>query len=278
MRTWVIGDVQGCHAELLDLLDVLSLAASDVLWFVGDLVNRGPDSLATLRLVKSMGSRAVTVLGNHDLHWLAIHFGGHSPKRMDTFDALAAASDVDELSQWLRMQPLAWRDARLGVTMVHAGIYPQWTSQDLIGYTAEVEAVLGGADYVNFLREMYGNEPALWSEQLTGMPRLRFITNSCTRMRLLDASDRLDFQHKEEVLTAPAGLFPWFDVYARRHASERVVFGHWAALEGVTGHAQLIATDTGCVWGRRLTAFCLETGEQRAVPSRGAALANVGLS
>ncbi len=268
MNTWAIGDVQGCHDELVALLDDLALGAGDRLWFVGDLVNRGPASLATLRLVKSLGKRAVVVLGNHDLHWLAIYFGGHKAKRADTFDELANAPDVEALSHWLRVQPLVYRDEDIGFTLVHAGIYPRWSSLELSRYATEVELVLEGNDYVQFLRELYGNEPERWEESLTGMSRLRFITNCCTRMRFLDSTDGLDFLHKEELVEAPAHLSPWFDIYARRHPDERVVFGHWASIQGVTGHPNLLATDTGCVWGRTLTAVHLGTGERRTVLSR----------
>ena len=268
MNTWAIGDVQGCHLELVGLLESLALTAEDRLWFVGDLVNRGPESLATLRLVKSLGKQAVVVLGNHDLHWLAIYFGGHKAKRVDTFDELANAPDVETLSHWLRMQPLAHRDDDVGFTLVHAGIHPQWASQALIRHAAEVHSVLGGEGYVNFLHELYGNEPDRWDDTLTGMARLRFITNCCTRMRFLDVADALDFLHKEELVEAPAHLRPWFDVYAERHPAEKVVFGHWASIQGVTGHPGILATDTGCVWGRELTAINLGTGERRAVASR----------
>lgn len=252
----------------MELLGSLALTTEDRLWFVGDLVNRGPESLATLRFVKSLGERAVVVLGNHDLHWLAIHFGGHKAKRADTFDELANAPDVSELSHWLRMQPLVHRDESVGYTLVHAGIYPRWTSHQLVRYAAEVQAVLGGPGYVEFLRQLYGNEPDRWEETLSGMSRLRFITNCCTRMRFLDSADTLDFLHKEELVEAPAHLKPWFDIYAERHPRERVVFGHWASIQGRTGHQQLLATDTGCVWGRELTAIHLGTGERRAVVSR----------
>lgn len=268
MNTWAVGDVQGCHLELAELLEGLALTAADRLWFVGDLVNRGPESLATLRLVKSLGKQAVVVLGNHDLHWLAIYFGGHQAKRADTFAELANAPDVEALSHWLRIQPLAFRDDAVGFTLVHAGIYPRWTSQELLRYAAEVQSVLRGPGFVDYLRGLYGNEPDCWEESLTGMPRLRFITNCCTRMRFLDADDALDFLHKEELLEAPAHLRPWFDVYAERHPSERVVFGHWASIQGITNQPSLLAADTGCVWGRELTAINLRTGERRSVPSR----------
>ena len=268
MTTWAIGDVQGCHDELCALLEAIGFAGGDRLCFVGDLVNRGPGSLEVLRLIRSFGDQAVVVLGNHDLHWLAIHFGGHTARRGDTFEALAAAADVDELSHWLRRQRLAWHDPQLGHTLVHAGIYPRWSAARLQALAAEVEACLRSADYPGFFQAMYGNDPPAWSDDLAGMQRLRFITNACTRMRLLNAADELDFLHKEELTTAPPHLRPWFDVYAERFPQERVVFGHWASLDGVTGRPNLQGIDTGCVWGRSLTAVNLETGERRSVPAR----------
>lgn len=269
MTTWAIGDVQGCHAELCTLLETVRFSGGDQLWFVGDLVNRGPGSLETLRLIRSLGEQAVTVLGNHDLHWLAIHFGGHKAKRGDTFDSLAAAPDVDELSHWLRHLPLAHFDAGLQIVLVHAGIYPRWTSKRLLQLTAEVEAVIRSDRHVDFFRDMYGNEPAVWSDSLMDMNRLRFITNACTRMRLVDADDVLDFLYKEELSAAPPGLRPWFEVFTQRFPGERVVFGHWASLDGKTGIDNIQGIDTGCVWGRSLTALNLATFERVSVSARG---------
>lgn len=267
MNTWAIGDVQGCYEELCVLLEKIGFSGSDRLWFVGDLINRGPGSLEVLRLVKSLGDQAIVVLGNHDLHWLAIHFGGHRAKRGDTFEALAESPDVDELSHWLRHQRLAYNDPQLRLTMVHAGVYPRWSGARLAQLAAEVETCIRSKDYVDFFRDMYGNEPAIWADDLTGMKRLRFITNACTRMRLLDAADALDFAHKEELAAAPAHLRPWFDVYTERFPGERVVFGHWASLDGVTGKPDLLGIDTGCVWGRSLTAMHLESLERIEVPA-----------
>ena len=265
MATYVIGDVQGCFSELEALIEALSPKRSDRLWFVGDLVNRGPESLETLRFIRDLGERAVSVLGNHDLHFLAIFFGGHSPKRSDTFDELLAAPDSEELAHWLRMLPLVHRDKSLDVTMVHAGIPPFWTPSRACRLSREVEAVLQGDGYVRFLERLYGNEPNLWDDKLEGLDRVRLITNYCTRMRLIDAAGALDFAHKEGVADLPAHLMPWYEAFAKAQPGERVVFGHWAAIEGWTGIDHVHAVDTGCVWGRTLTALCLETGERTSV-------------
>ncbi len=267
MATYVIGDVQGCFRELAVLLDHLQPGTDDRLWFVGDLVNRGPGSLETLRLVKSLGSQAVSVLGNHDLHFLAIYFGGHSAKRGDTFDALLAAADADELAHWLRTLPLVHLDEALGVTMVHAGIPPFWTPKRAVELAAEVQAVLSGEGYLHFLQNLYGNQPDLWRDDLEGIDRIRLITNYFTRMRLIDGSGALDFQHKEGLENAPAHLTPWYEVFAAVQPKARIVFGHWAAIEGETGYDNIQATDTGCVWGRTLTALCIETGARVVVPA-----------
>jgi bis(5'-nucleosyl)-tetraphosphatase (symmetrical) len=259
MAVWAIGDVQGCYDELCRLLEKVRFSGADQIWFVGDLINRGPSSLEVLRLVKSLANGAVSVLGNHDLHWLAIHYGGHKARRGDTFDALAAASDVDELSDWLRRLPLVHHDPSLRLTMVHAGVYPRWSVTRLRMLAEEVNAVLRSEEAPDFFKQLYGNDPSVWTDELDGMKRLRFITNTCTRMRLLDQQDELDFEHKEDLAVAPAHLRPWFEVYAERFPGERVVFGHWASLDGVTGRKDLIGLDTGCVWGRTLTAMNLES-------------------
>ncbi len=268
MSTWAIGDVQGCYDELCELLEEIHFGSSDQVWFVGDLINRGPKSLEVLRLVKSLGIQAVSVLGNHDLHWLAIHFGGYRAKCGDTFEALAAAPDVVELSHWLRHLPLVHQDSRLRLTMVHAGVYPRWSCERLFGLAGEVEACMRSEAHLVFFQNMYGNQPGNWSESLGGMERLRFITNACTRMRLLSDAGELDFEHKEELAVAPPHLRPWFEVYAKAFPYERVVFGHWASLDGVTGQPNLHGLDTGCVWGRTLTAMNLETLQRVSVQAR----------
>jgi bis(5'-nucleosyl)-tetraphosphatase (symmetrical) len=266
MATYAIGDLQGCAREFEALLRQVGFSKKDELWLLGDLVNRGPDSLAVLRRVRDMGDRCEVILGNHDLHLLAIVFGGHKPSSSDTFDELLDAPDLDELAHWLRAQKMVHRDAERKFTMVHAGIPPQWSLGQAQALAHEVESVIGGdgpADgigYVEFFESMYGNKPAHWSSDLTGIDRLKSITNYLTRMRLLDDKGSLDFSHKGALRDAPPELTPWYDLAAPLLGDETLLFGHWAALDGVTGHDNVRALDTGCVWGRKLTALCLESG------------------
>ena len=263
MATYAIGDIQGCDRELEALLDQLNFSSDDELWLAGDLINRGPDSYKVLRRLYAMADQCRIVLGNHDLHFLAILFGGHSPGRSDTLDELLQADDVYELGHWLRQQQLIHISTEKQHILVHAGIPPSWSNEQAMAYAAEVEAVMqgkGDIPYTEFFRQMYGNEPAAWHDALQGMSRLRAITNYLTRMRLLDAKGVMDFAHKGALLGKPEGLQPWYQTAVVRQP-ERILFGHWAALEGQTGQDQAIALDTGCVWGRSLTAYCLETGE-----------------
>jgi len=261
MATYAIGDVQGCYGELCELLELIGFdPARDRLWFSGDLINRGRNNLEVVRLVMSLESAAVTILGNHDLHFLAICLGGHSPNRADTFHDVLDAPDVDAIAQWYRQAPLLVEDTQLGYVMVHAGIPHIWTLAQARARAGEVEQVLRSDAHRRFLAGLYGNKPDCWREDLTGIDRLRLITNFFTRMRLLDADCTLDFSHKGALADAPQNLVPWFDLRARSPLGVKLLFGHWAALEGVTGHADMIALDTGCVWGRCLTAMCLETG------------------
>ena len=254
MSTYVIGDVQGCFAQLEALLvKVRYRRGKDRLWFVGDLINRGPDSLATLRFVRKLGDRAVSVLGNHDLHFLAIVFGGHPTRSSDTLDELLGAKDCLKLAHWLRQLPLLHR-AR-GVVMTHAGVPHIWSLKQATKRARELEAVLRGDRYRHFFEAMYGNEPAAWSKSLEGMARQRVIVNYFTRMRFVNAAGELEFMHKGPSDQAPQGFRPWFEF---PHRIERpIVFGHWASLEGVR-RKRAIGVDTGCVWGRTLTALRLE--------------------
>ncbi|MBX3705046.1 MAG: symmetrical bis(5'-nucleosyl)-tetraphosphatase [Pseudomonadales bacterium] len=269
MATWAIGDIQGCYDEFAELLDVVRFEpAHDRLWLVGDLVNRGPRSLDVLRRVRALGPAALTVLGNHDLHLLAIHFGGHKANRGDTFGDVLAAPDRDELCDWLRRQPLLVSDDALGHVMTHAGIPHIWTRREAQAHAREVEAVLGGTDHVDYFRALYGNRPSRWDDGLAGMDRWRLITNYFTRMRLVDVDGGLDFAYKGPVVHAPEGWLPWYELRARRPLRETLLFGHWASLEGHTGRAGIVALDTGCVWGRTLTAYRLEDGTVHRVVSR----------
>ena len=254
MSTYVIGDVQGCFAQLEALLgNVRYRRGKDRLWFVGDLINRGPDSLATLRFVRKLGERAVTVLGNHDLHFLAIVFGDHPTRSSDTLDELLGAPDCLKLAHWLRGLPLLHKGR--GVVMTHAGIPHIWSLKQARKRASEVEAVLGGDRYRKFFRAMYGNEPAAWSKSLEGIARQRVIVNYFTRMRFVNAAGELELMHKGPSQDAPRGFRPWFEFPP--HIRRPIVFGHWASLHGVH-RKRAIGVDTGCVWGRSLTALRLE--------------------
>ena len=270
MATYVIGDLQGCLDEFEALLEKVDFGASDRLWLVGDLINRGPDSLGTLRKVRALAGNTRVVLGNHDLHFLAIYFGGHKPSSTDTFDALLQAADIDEMAHWLRQQPLAHYDPQHDVLMTHAGIPPGWTVKQTLALAAEVEAVLISDSYNDLLANLYGNE-GCWDAGMDGLPRLRCITNHLTRMRLLDERRCLNFSHKGQLADAPDNLRPWFAVPrqdSKRWRATRFVFGHWAALDGHTGVARMLALDTGAVWGRDLTAYRLEDGRLFSVAAQ----------
>jgi bis(5'-nucleosyl)-tetraphosphatase (symmetrical) len=258
-----IGDVQGCAACLRELLG--RLPADEPLWFAGDLVNRGPSSLETLRIVRALGQRATCVLGNHDLHLLAVHAGIRPAHESDTLDDILTAPDRAELIDWIRTRPLAV--AGDGHLMVHAGVFPQWGVDDVLEHAAEVQRVLGGPDWIDFLREMYGNTPARWDDALTGADRLRSIVNALTRMRLLTPDGSQDFRHKGPPDKAPEGYRPWFDWPGRRTADVTMVVGHWSAL-GFVDRPDLLALDTGCVWGGELTAVRLRDRDRTQVACR----------
>jgi bis(5'-nucleosyl)-tetraphosphatase (symmetrical) len=227
----------------------------DVLWFVGDLVNRGPQSLETLRFVKGLGPRAVTLLGNHDLNLLAVAEGVRKPHRGDTNDGILSAPDREELLSWLRHRSMM--HAGDGYAMVHAGLPPQWSVEQALGLAREVETALRASDYPEFLKRMYGNEPLRWRDDLSGYDRLRFIVNALTRMRLVAADGALELDYKLGLATAPAGYLPWYDVPGRASRGTPIVFGHWAAL-GLVLREDAVCLDSGCVWGRALSALRLE--------------------
>ena len=269
MATYAIGDVQGCYDELCDLLDAVAFDPEfDRLWLLGDLVNRGPRSVDVLRAMRGLGGAVSCVLGNHDLHLLAIRYGGHRANRGDSFRDVLDAPDCDVLCDWLRRQPLLVSDAGLGYVMTHAGIPHIWNLDEATALAREVEAVLVGPDATTYFTELYGNRPDRWSDELEGMDRWRIITNYFTRMRLVDLTGRLDFASKGPVAAAPQGWQPWYELRARTPLEPKLLFGHWASLEGYTGQPDIIALDTGCVWGRTLTALCLETGVMTAVRAR----------
>lgn len=256
MATYAIGDVQGCLAALRRLLDAFGFdRARDRLWFVGDLVNRGPDSLATLRLVKGFGDAAVTVLGNHDFHLLAVAAGHAKKHRSDTLDAVLAAPDREELLDWLRQQPMLHVE---GVwAMVHAGLLPQWNVPKAQQLAREVETALRGAAWRDFLAQLYGDSPDSWSEDLRGADRLRVIVNAMARMRFCTAQGIIEFRTKGETADAPPGYFPWFDAPGRASRDRTIICGHWSTL-GLKLRPDLLALDSGCVWGGSLSAVRLE--------------------
>ncbi|WP_397473581.1 symmetrical bis(5'-nucleosyl)-tetraphosphatase [Pusillimonas sp.] len=256
---WMVGDLQGCCRSLDALLEHPEIAASEQprFWFAGDLINRGPDSLGTLRKVIAMGDSAVTVLGNHDLHLLGIAAGLRKPGKSDTYDEILAAPDAGELLDWLRHRPLAHYEHQH--LLVHAGVLPQWSVADTLALAAEVQKNLRAPDWVQRLQTMYGNEPSLWRNDLTDDERQRIVINALTRIRMCDAQGRMEFRHKLAPTRSDqiAGLLPWYDAPDRRTLGEAtVVFGHWSAL-GLLLRPDVICLDTGCVWGRQLTAVRL---------------------
>lgn len=266
MSTYVVGDIQGCMEELQQLLAHIHFdAAHDVLWVTGDLVNRGPASLAVLRFLKQLGSQHKIVLGNHDLHLIAAHYGYGRVHASDTFQDVLAASDRAELIDWLRHRPLLHHDKTSGFVMAHAGLAPAWTLHQAKMLAQEVEVVLQSAQPERLLQQMYGNLPDRWSESLAGVERWRCIINFLTRMRFCYADGRLDLGYKGEIAGKPADLIPWFDVPGRANASEKITFGHWAALNGQADAPNIFPLDTGCVWGNALSALCLETGERFSI-------------
>jgi len=265
VATYVVGDVQGCLDPLKCVLEAVAFdPARDVLWSVGDLVNRGPKCLKTLRFFYELRDSAVVVLGNHDLHLLAVAAGVRQPSRSDTLDAILEAPDREVLLNWLLYRPLIHH--QYGHTLVHAGIPPQWTLDQAIGYAREVEAVLRSPQCAQFLAAMYGNEPALWSDDLEGMTRLRVITNYLTRMRYCTKKGLLDLQSKGAKPTPGAPFVgdkkvsAWFSHPGRKTRDERILFGHWASLQGLTDTPNAIGLDTGCVWGGALSLYALESG------------------
>ena len=266
--TVAIGDVQGCFDCLRSLVakvdaDHGAPGRMPRLWLVGDLVNRGPKSLATLRWAIANEDRITVVLGNHDLHLLAAAAGIRPLHRSDTLDAILAAPDAAALIDWVRRRPLAHYEH--GHLMVHAGVLPQWSAQRTLELAAEVQEVLAGPRWIDFLRVMYGNEPARWSDSLAGADRLRVIVNALTRLRFCTPDGTMEFKAKQGPDTPPAGHLPWFDAPGRASADTTVVFGHWSAL-GLLMRPNLIALDTGCVWGGALTA--VDLGERSVTSVR----------
>ncbi len=259
MAQYAIGDIQGCYDPFRRLLDKISFdPEQDCLWLTGDLVNRGPRSRKTLRYVKSLGNAAITVLGNHDLHLLALANGINvRGSHFESLWKILGEEDCDDLIDWLRTRPLAHYCKELSTLMVHAGVPAQWSVKKTLARAQEIETVLRTDDYPDFLEDMYGDHPDQWSGKLTGNERLRFIVNALTRMRMVDADNRIDFSHSGPVDKADSRLIPWFKVEPAKWHGTRIVFGHWSAL-GLIVEDDLIAVDTGCVWGRQLTAVRLD--------------------
>ncbi len=260
MALYAIGDIQGCLVCLQRLLDTIKFDPSaDQIWLAGDLVNRGPNSLGVLRFVKSLGASAISVLGNHDLHLIANAYGKGRLRSRDTLQSVLDAPDSHELIEWLRFRPLF--HVKQSLVLVHAGIAPQWTIDDARKYALEVENVLQGNQINNFLDHMYGNEPAIWSQNLTGWERLRFIANVFTRIRYCTHDGALQMKAKHSPTKKTDQLIPWFKIKNRQSATATIVFGHWSTL-GLKLNQQIISLDTGCVWGGYLTAVRLDESRQ----------------
>ncbi|MBZ0092065.1 MAG: symmetrical bis(5'-nucleosyl)-tetraphosphatase [Sulfuricellaceae bacterium] len=268
MATYAIGDIQGCFATLRRLLDKLSFdPAHDRLWLVGDLVNRGPSSAATLRWAKNLGDAAISVLGNHDLHLLTVAEGYERLHRGDTLQDILDAPDREEMLLWLRKRPLM--HVENGYALLHAGLLPQWSVARARQLAGEVETALRSDDYRTFLAHMYGNHPDRWQDDLNGMERLRTITNALSRLRFCTPEGEMEFTHKGAPDQPPPGFLPWYDIPGRASADTTLIFGHWSAL-GFRMTANTIALDSGCLWGGTMTAIRLEDREvfQIACPKR----------
>lgn len=261
MTDYAIGDIQGCYDRLRSVLDKVAFSPSrDNLWVAGDLINRGPSSLETLRFLESLGSATTVVLGNHDLHLLAVALGGHQTRKKDTLHDILEAPDHDRLVDWLRQQRLCLYDATRDLFMAHAGLPHIWSVDQALALGREVETVIRGPEAREYFTHMYGNLPARWLDDLRGIDRWRAITNYFTRMRFIAEDGTLELASKESVDAAPDGYEPWFRF--PRTDGVKVIFGHWAALEGRTGSEQFIGLDTGCVWGGALTIMNLDSGEK----------------
>jgi bis(5'-nucleosyl)-tetraphosphatase (symmetrical) len=266
MSHYVVGDIQGCHDEFRQLLDLIGFTpAHDRLWLVGDLVNRGPDSLGVLRTVKAFGAAAVTVLGNHDFHLLTVASGHAKAHRRDTIAPILEARDRDELLHWLRRRPLVVVEG--DALLVHAGLLPAWTPEVAQALSREVEAMLASERADDFLRELYGDEPRAWRDHLAGFDRLRVVVNACTRLRFCTSDGVMEFEEKRGSRNAPDGYRPWFEHENRASARKTIYCGHWSTLE-LTLAPNVLMLDSGCLWGGTLTAVRLEDRRVYQVPSR----------
>ncbi len=265
MTTYAVGDIQGCLEELQRLLDKVAFdPGSDRIWFVGDLVNRGPSSLEVLRFIRSLGDAAISVLGNHDLHLLAIASGAAKLKRKDTLDDILNAPDREEILDWLRHRPLLHLDNQRKQLLVHAGLPPQWKVKQAAKLAREAEQVLQSSDHRDFFEHMYGNDPTIWNKHLGGWDRIRFIINALTRMRYCNAEGKLELTEKGPPGTQPATLVPWFQHGQRRSCDTEIIFGHWSTL-GLMKKTGLIGLDSGCLWGGELSIVDLDHPDRPVV-------------
>lgn len=265
MTTYAVGDVQGCYDSLMKLLGKVKFDPSkDTLWSLGDLVNRGPKNYKTLKYCMNLGDSFVGVLGNHDLHLLAVALGHKPDKNNDTFHDVLEAKDLDDVITWLRHRPLVHHDPHRNMVAVHAGIPPKWSIKKTLRLAGEVETVIRDKKLSkSYFREMYGNQPDIWSKSLRGTERWRVITNYLTRMRFCDHDGRLDLKSKAGISSAPEGHHPWFQIPNRKLNETKILFGHWAALLGEADAPHVHALDTGCVWGEKLTLVDVDNLEAR---------------
>lgn len=269
MSTYAIGDIHGCFEQLQHLLEVIEYdRKKDILWFTGDYVNGGPQSLETLRFIKSLGEQNICVLGNHDVYLLGVATGAVKSlnDRKIGFEDVLAAPDLPEIIAWLRTLPFAHYDPKYDALLVHAGVIPQWSLTQILEYAEDLSNVLKGPEFMDFLAMIIGNEPDTWSPALTGWPRIKFIYNCFTRMRFCDENGKLELDSKGTLQHVPENFYPWFQL-PRHNRYMKIIFGHWAALQGKTGVANALAIDTGCVWGNTLTALRLEDWKRFEVSS-----------
>ncbi|MFT7246524.1 MAG: bis(5'-nucleosyl)-tetraphosphatase (symmetrical) [Candidatus Azotimanducaceae bacterium] len=263
MSTYVVGDIQGCYQELIALLKSVEFDKSvDHLWVTGDMINRGPNNIETINFLRQLPNVQI-VLGNHDLHFLAVALTARTPSRSDTFQDLLESDELPEVINWMRHQPLAFYSDEFDALMVHAGIPSNWSISEALEYAAEVEAVLQDERHQGYFELMYGDKPDVFSKSLKGIDRWRVITNYLTRLRFCSSNSAMEFATKSDV--APTGYAPWF-TYPRQD-STRVLFGHWASIEGKTSSSQFVALDTGCVWGHSLSALRMEDNKLFSVPA-----------
>ncbi|MCW8090483.1 symmetrical bis(5'-nucleosyl)-tetraphosphatase [Alteromonas sp. ASW11-130] len=258
-QSLVVGDIQGCLAGLLKLLQKADFdPQQDRLYAVGDLIGRGSDSLGTAEYLMSLGDNFQAVLGNHDLNFLAVSQGFKQARKSDRLEPLLNSIKLPDIVHWLRQFPLAQK-INNSFVMVHAGLYPFWSVDELMGFSSEISEILRGKQWQSLLNNMYGHEPRIWSANLEDMPRNRFIINACTRMRYLNSENQLDFENSGHPDDAPDYLTPWFEVEKQRTLTHKVIFGHWASLNGLSSSKHFIGLDTGYVWGQKMTALRVET-------------------